>query len=151
MYCGQTIRMPLGMEVGLGPGHTVLDWDPVSPTERGTAARPPLFGPLCSGTVAHLSNCWALVHWSHNRGWTHSILAAIRSKTAWYDVDFTSASNASCDLVFCTEAGAENPAGPVMTTVFYPAGIPGTGLAIAVDRVMYIVIRVPRYCRRCYT
>jgi len=28
VYCGQTIRwikMPLGMEVGLGPGHTVLD------------------------------------------------------------------------------------------------------------------------------
>ena len=31
MYCGQTtgwIKMPLGTEVGLGPGHTVLDGDP---------------------------------------------------------------------------------------------------------------------------
>jgi len=31
MYCGQTdawIKMPLGMEVGLGPGHIVLDGDP---------------------------------------------------------------------------------------------------------------------------
>jgi len=31
------------------------------PTESGTAAPPPLFGPLCFGTVAHLSNYWALV------------------------------------------------------------------------------------------
>jgi len=30
--------MPLGMEVGLGPGDVVLDGDPVSPTERGTTA-----------------------------------------------------------------------------------------------------------------
>ena len=30
VYCGQTvgwIKMPLGTEVGLGPGDTVLDWD----------------------------------------------------------------------------------------------------------------------------
>jgi len=64
VYCGQSvgwIKMPLGMEVGLGPGGTVLDGDPASPMERGTAAAT-LFGPLaCSGTVAHLvahlSNC----------------------------------------------------------------------------------------------
>ena len=30
--------MPLGTEVGLGPGDTVLDADPASPMERGTAA-----------------------------------------------------------------------------------------------------------------
>jgi len=31
MYCGQTvgwIKMKLGMEVGLGPGHILLDRDP---------------------------------------------------------------------------------------------------------------------------
>jgi len=31
IYCGQTvgwIKMKLGIEVGLGPGHTVLDGDP---------------------------------------------------------------------------------------------------------------------------
>ena len=31
VYCGQTaawIKMPLGMEVGFGPGHIVLDEDP---------------------------------------------------------------------------------------------------------------------------
>ena len=45
VYCGQTlrwIRMPLGTDVGLGPGHIVL-WKPSSPTESGTAA--PTFGP----------------------------------------------------------------------------------------------------------
>jgi len=34
VYCGQTvewIRMPLGMDVGLGPGDIVLDGDPAPP------------------------------------------------------------------------------------------------------------------------
>jgi len=35
--------MPLGTGVGLGPGHIVLDGDPVLP-QKGTAA-PTLFGP----------------------------------------------------------------------------------------------------------
>jgi len=38
--CGQAVRWikkPLGMEVGLGSGHTVLDGDPAL-TKRGTAA-----------------------------------------------------------------------------------------------------------------
>jgi len=35
--------MPLGTEVGLGPGHIVLDGDPASPRKMGTA--PPIFGP----------------------------------------------------------------------------------------------------------
>ena len=41
VYCSQTagwIRMPLGTEVGLGPGHIVLHRDPAPPTERSTAA-----------------------------------------------------------------------------------------------------------------
>ena len=43
IYCGQTaawIKMPLGMEVGLGPGHIVLDGVPL-PTPAKEA--PPLF------------------------------------------------------------------------------------------------------------
>ena len=32
--------MPLGMEVGLGPGNTVLDGDPALPPKGGTAAPP---------------------------------------------------------------------------------------------------------------
>jgi len=53
--------MPLGKGVGLGPGHIVLDGDPVG-TQRPTAA-PPHFSArvYCGQTVAHLSNCWALV------------------------------------------------------------------------------------------
>ena len=41
MYCGQMagwIKMPLGTEVGLGPGHNVLDGDPVLQQKRGIAA-----------------------------------------------------------------------------------------------------------------
>jgi len=45
VYCGQTvswIRMPLGMQVGLVPGHIVLDWDPAL-LPKG--AQPPILGP----------------------------------------------------------------------------------------------------------
>jgi len=41
VFCGQTaglIKMTLGMKVGLGPGHTVLDGDPAPPQKR---AQPP--------------------------------------------------------------------------------------------------------------
>ena len=43
VYCGQTaawIKMALGMEVGLGPGHIVLyaRWEPSSPPQKGGTA-----------------------------------------------------------------------------------------------------------------
>jgi len=44
VYCGQTagwIKMPLGMEVGLGSSGIVLNRDPAPPGKRGTA---PIFG-----------------------------------------------------------------------------------------------------------
>jgi len=50
------IKMPLGTEVGLGPGHIVLDGNP-APPERGTAAQQsPLFSAhvYCGQTVAHV-------------------------------------------------------------------------------------------------
>jgi len=56
-YCGQTvgyIKMPLGTEVGFGPGYIVLDWDPAAPPpkKKGTAAN---FWPmLCCGQTAGL-------------------------------------------------------------------------------------------------
>jgi len=40
VYCGQTvgwIKMKLSMEVGLGPGHIVLDGDPGPPPETGNS------------------------------------------------------------------------------------------------------------------
>jgi len=46
VYCGQTvgrIKMKLGMQVGLGPGHTVLGGDPAPPSLKGH--NPPIFGP----------------------------------------------------------------------------------------------------------
>ena len=51
VYCAQTvgwIKVPLGMEVGLGPGHILLDGDPAPSMERGTAF--PTFRPM--STVA---------------------------------------------------------------------------------------------------
>ena len=45
--CGQTdtwIKMPLGGQVGLGPGHIVLDGDP-APHRKGAQQPPPLFRP----------------------------------------------------------------------------------------------------------
>jgi len=50
------------------PRRHCVRWGPSSPTERGTVAAPPLFGYVyCGQTVAHLSNCWALVFFSTNR------------------------------------------------------------------------------------
>jgi len=45
VYCGQTagwIKMALGVQVGLGPGHIVLDGDPAPLPKKGT--EPPIFG-----------------------------------------------------------------------------------------------------------
>jgi len=44
VYCGQTvewIKMPLGTEVGLGPGHILLDGDP-APLRKGAQNPSPL-------------------------------------------------------------------------------------------------------------
>jgi len=46
--------MKLDMEVGLGPGHIVLDGDPSVPLQKagGTAAPPPSFRPMyCDQTA----------------------------------------------------------------------------------------------------
>ena len=45
-YCGQTvgrIKMKLGMQIGLGPGHNVLDGNPALPPIKGRS--PPIIGP----------------------------------------------------------------------------------------------------------
>ena len=67
VYSGQTagwIKMKLGMDAGLGPGHIVLNGDPAPtpPQERGHSL--PLFDHVyCGQTVAHLSYCRALVRY----------------------------------------------------------------------------------------
>jgi len=53
VYCGQTvgwIRMPLGTEVGLGPGHIVLDGDPAPLPIKG--AQPLFSAHVCCGQTA---------------------------------------------------------------------------------------------------
>jgi len=47
VYCGQTvgwIKMKLGTQVGLGPGHIMLDGDPAPSPKKGT--QPPNFRPM---------------------------------------------------------------------------------------------------------
>jgi len=56
------MKKPLGTEVDLGPGHTVLDGDPAPPPPAKEAQQPSSFRPMSIvATVAHLSYCWALV------------------------------------------------------------------------------------------
>jgi len=58
---GQTvgwIRMPLGTEVGRGPGNIVLDGDPAPSPQKGDTAVPHFSAHVyCGQTVAHPSNC----------------------------------------------------------------------------------------------
>jgi len=52
------IKMPFGMEVGLGPGDIVLNGDPDPPSKKGgRAAPPPLFGPCIVGKQLDGSRC----------------------------------------------------------------------------------------------
>jgi len=77
VYCGQTaewIRMPLGMKVGLGSGHIVLDRDPAPTTGRGTAA--PTFRPM--SIVAKRSPISATAELLYGTG-LHNRLCAVLS------------------------------------------------------------------------
>jgi len=52
VYCGQTvewIKMKLGEQVGLGPGHIVLDGDPASPPPEGHS--PQFSAHICCGKM----------------------------------------------------------------------------------------------------
>ena len=53
VYCGQTvgwIKMKLGVQVGLGPGHIVLDGDPTPPLPQGQSPR--FSAHYCCGQMA---------------------------------------------------------------------------------------------------
>ena len=53
VYCGQTvgwIKIKLSTEVGLGPGHILLDGDPAPLLQRGTA--PQFFAHCCCSQMA---------------------------------------------------------------------------------------------------
>ena len=49
--------IPYGMEIGLDLGD-IIRWVPSSPLVKGHSSHP-----TCGQTVAHLSNCWAVVNW----------------------------------------------------------------------------------------
>jgi len=54
VYCGQTverIKMKLGTQVGLGPGHIVLDGDPAPPPPKGGQS-PQFLAHICCGQMA---------------------------------------------------------------------------------------------------
>jgi len=53
VYCGQTvgwIKMKLGTQVGLGPGHIELDGDPAPLPQRGTGSQFSVH--ICCGQMA---------------------------------------------------------------------------------------------------
>jgi len=53
VHCGQTvawIKMKLGVQVGLGPGHTVIDGDPALPPSKGHS--PQFSAHICCGQMA---------------------------------------------------------------------------------------------------
>jgi len=62
VHCGQTvgwIKMALGMEIGLVPGHTVLDGDPAPPRHGNGHSSSHFSAHICfSQTDAHLSYWW---------------------------------------------------------------------------------------------
>jgi len=94
VYCGQTIgwiKVPLGVEVGLGPGHIALDGDPAPASQKGGTA--PDYWPM--SIVAKQSPISAtdelLLHFVHS--------SSMRTQ-----------SNDSCrpELQDCHHAGASN-------------------------------------------
>ena len=55
VYCGQTvgwIKMKLGVQVGLGPGHIVLDGDPAPLPPKGHSVTAPILAHICYGQMA---------------------------------------------------------------------------------------------------
>jgi len=69
--CGQTagwIKMSLGREVGLGPGDILLNRTQLLPPKTKGGHSPHFLALVyCGQTVAHLSNCWAVVTFSSAR------------------------------------------------------------------------------------
>jgi len=51
--------MKLGVQVGLGPGHNVLDGDPAAPPQRDTA---PNFGPISVVAIIQMNNYFISQH-----------------------------------------------------------------------------------------
>ena len=109
--------MPLGIDVGLGTGHIVLDADPARPQKRHS----PLFSAhvYCGQTVAHLSmsSCCRVVNTRHSLPkWVvsvnnTSVLNTILYKL-WHNQDSCSSSCSPCSLnswPTCRAAAVSDP------------------------------------------
>jgi len=93
VYCGQTdgwIKMPLGTELGLGPGDIVLDGLPASPPPRkGTQQPPPNFRPMSVAAKRSPISAIAELFLKHTSGHTdrqtdrqtYTLIAMLRSPT----------------------------------------------------------------------
>jgi len=100
VHCSQTvvrIKMKLGMQVGPGPGHIVLDGDPAPPHPKGHSL-PPIFGPylLLPNGYTDQDVIWQeampCVRWgpspsSPKRGWSPppQFFRAISTVAKWLD------------------------------------------------------------------
>ena len=54
VHCGQTVgrvKMKLCMQIGIGPGHIVLDGDPDPSPKRGSAPPPQFSAHICCGQM----------------------------------------------------------------------------------------------------
>ena len=85
VYCGQTvsrIKMKLGMQVGLGPGHNVLDGDPAPPLPKG--GEDPNFWPI---SVAAKWRVWLITTSDHIglRGTTSEHIG--QHRTTWERIE----------------------------------------------------------------
>jgi len=73
--CGQMagwIKMPLDMDVGLGPGDSVLDGDPAPPPQK-VGGNPPIFGPCLLRP-----NCWINRDGTWYGGWPQARRHCVR-------------------------------------------------------------------------
>ena len=70
VYCGQTvgrIKMKLGMQVGLSPGHIVLDGDPLLPSPCSTKS-PGLRPTSIPTSILMHPAIWPQQKWAKNQG-----------------------------------------------------------------------------------
>ena len=84
--------MPLGMEVGLDPGHIVLDEDPASPLPRKGHSSRRLFGPCLLWPQSYISATAALLFMYYIvvvivNIYLRSLVMAARSSTEMNDAD----------------------------------------------------------------
>jgi len=111
VYCDQTaelIKMPVGTEVDLGPGHIVLDGDSALPPVKGSAAPSPVFGPCllfpngCRSQLLEMT-CSQSVPWRVCVGVQNYLLAesmSAESMAEFYDAaeQFESSSDESDEV-----------------------------------------------------